>query len=80
MDGRDKASEEEQHGVYLQPPPQRDGDSEEELSQGRDLQVLDLLPTTTTPEDTGDDLFSYNTSLTSSPVAKKSQLFYIVQP
>ncbi|CAG7878016.1 unnamed protein product [Brassica rapa] len=80
MDGRDKASEEEQHGVYLQPPPQRDGDSEEELSRGRDLQVLDLLPATTTPEDTGDDLFSYNTSLTSSPVAKKVNFSTLSSP
>nr|VDD46944.1 unnamed protein product [Brassica oleracea] len=80
MDCRDKASEEEEHGVYLQPPPQRDGDSEEELSRGRDLRVLDLLPTTTTPEDTGDDLLSYNTSLTSSPVAKRVNFSTLSSP
>ena len=58
----------------------QDGDSEEELSQGRDLRVLDLLPTTTPPEDTGDDLLSYNTSLTSSPVAKRVNFSTLSSP
>ncbi|CAH8391377.1 unnamed protein product [Eruca vesicaria subsp. sativa] len=84
MDGKeDKASEEEQD-VSLHSPPQRDGDSaeipeEEELSRRRNLRVLDML-SSTTPEDTGDDLFSYNTSLTSSPIAKKVNFSTLSSP
>ncbi|XP_056842755.1 uncharacterized protein LOC108857954 isoform X1 [Raphanus sativus] len=63
MDGKEDEASEAEHGSSLHSPPQRDGGSaeipEEELSGGRDL------------EDTGDDLLSYNTSLTSSPVAAK---------
>ncbi|KAJ0263682.1 F89 [Hirschfeldia incana] len=80
MDGKeDKPSEEEHDASTLHSPPQGDGDSddtaEEQLSRGRDLRVSGLLPTTTPEEDTGDDLFSYNTSLTSSPVAAKRVSF-----
>ncbi|KAF8069358.1 hypothetical protein N665_1141s0019 [Sinapis alba] len=81
MDGKeDKGSEEEVHGDYsLHSPPQRDGDSTE-TAEG-DLQVLDLrLPTTTLEETGDDDLFSYNTSLTSSPVAKRVNFSTLSSP
>ncbi|XP_010476472.1 PREDICTED: uncharacterized protein LOC104755692 isoform X1 [Camelina sativa] len=87
MDGRDdKARQEAKHdGSHddTHSPLQRDEvsaeiaeeeEEEEELSPGRDLWrrglVLDL-PSTTTHEDTRDDLLRRNASLTSSPVAKR---------
>ncbi|KAL0744062.1 hypothetical protein Bca4012_085575 [Brassica carinata] len=68
MDGKEDKASQEEHGRSLHSPPQRDGDSDE-VAEGE-------LPrgSATPEEDTGEDLFSYN-SLTSSPVAAKRVSF-----